>query len=434
MNEAQPSTPSALAPPGPSTPSPPALPIRRRRRWLRWLVAVLFVVLAIVLALPYLVAIPAVRDRALKLLSARANLQISAKELSLGWFSPVVVGDINVQNDDARQAVLAVKKIEGDTSLLRLLFGHDAGSFRIVQPKLNIEFDQGGWNLARLLQVMASAAILNNRSVKWELVDCRFSLRGPSSTRPLTVEKLNLQGTTVPASGNPLGVPVLHGGHVQLLDSTEITSELCNDLLKFIAPVLSQTTSASGRVSLELEEFTWPLGKPENADVKGKLTLHSVEFGPGGLVKLFAEALQLKNVPAALEIAEDDIVPFSLHDGRVYHENLSFFVSALPNKPTVRSHGSVGLDETLDWYVELSSLGAALPQESILRSVLDQVSLHFVGTLTSPKLAAPTLKPLADRIQQRRSEKREDSARPGLAPGRSNAKANPPPAPATSPK
>ncbi len=144
-------------------PSAPPLPIKRRRRWIWWITTILILALPVVFALPYLAAVPAIRDQALKWLSARANLQITAKELSLGWFSPIALGDINVQNDDSHQAVLAVKRIEGDTALWRLLMSHDAGSFRIVQPQLNIEFDKGGWNLTRLLQAMASAALMNKR-------------------------------------------------------------------------------------------------------------------------------------------------------------------------------------------------------------------------------------------------------------------------------
>ncbi len=431
MNEPQP-TKSAAPPASPAQPIPP-IAIKRRRRWAWWLSSVLILVVAGVLAMPSIASIPAVRDWCFKLLSAKANLQISAKELSLSWFSPIVVGDISVQNDDSRQAVLSVKRIEGDTALWRVLFGHDAGTFRVIGPQLNIEFDKQGWNLAQLLQVMGRAALMNKRAMKWEIVDGSFSLRGPSSTRPWTVEKLNLQGTTVPASDNPLGVPVLHGKAVRLLDQSELTPQLCNDLLKFIAPMLSQTTTASGRVSLELDDFSWPLGKPESAEVKGKLTLHSVEVGPGGFVKMFTELMQLKTVPTALEIAKDDVVPFQLRNGRVYHENLAFSLSALQDKPTIRSHGSVGLDETLDLYLDISSLGAALPAESILRGVLSQVTLHFVGTLTSPKLAAPTLSALSDWLGRRRVEKSEDSTRHGPLLNRRNASENPPQPPASQP-
>ncbi len=431
MIEPQPSTPAAA--PVEPTPSGAPLPIKRRRRWIWWLSTILILALAAVFALPYLAAVPAIRDQALKWLSARTNLQITAKELSLDWFSPIAVGDISVQNDDSHQAVLAIKRIESDTALWRLLMGHDAGNFRIVQPQLNIEFDKGGWNLARLLQAMASAALMNKRAIRWEIVDASLSLRGPSSTRPLVVEQLNLRGATIPATDNPLGVPVLHGGAIQLLHETQLTPQLCNDLLKFIAPVLSQTTSASGRVSLELDQFYWPLGIPDKADVKGKLTLHSVEVGPGGFVKLLADLMQLKDVPAAMQIAKDDVVAFHLHDGRVFHENLNFSLTALKDKPTIRSHGSVGLDETLDLDIDISALATGLPADSFLHSLLSQATLHVVGTLSSPKLAAPGLKQLTDWFQQRRSEKRDDSSRPGLLPGRRGANGNPPPSPPPAP-
>jgi hypothetical protein len=374
--------------------------------------ALLLLALVVVAMLPYAVALPVVRNQWLKWLSARTNLQISVNDLSLGWFSPVLAGDIQVQNDVAHQAVFKIQKVEGNTPLWRLLFSSNLGNFRIVEPALNLEFDQEGSNLGRLLGVLGHAALFSNRSAQWEIVDGRFSVRGPSSPRPWVIDKVSLNMTVTPASQNPQGVPLLHGGLARLLNEAELTPELCNDLLKFIAPVLSQSTRTSGRVSLELDEFSWPLGKPELANVKGRLTLHSVETGPGELVKLLAEVVELKSIPAALQIAKDDVVTFSMHDGRVYHENLAFSLAAIQDAPSIRSHGSVGLDETLDWFLEFSGLGNALPADSAVRSLLSQLNLHFVGTLSSPKLAAPSLKAIAERIQQRRSQRKSDPSQP----------------------
>ena len=137
----------------------------------------------------------------------------------------------------------------------------------------------------------------------------------------------------------------------------ELTPEMCNDLLKFITPPLFQATRTSGKVSLELDQFSWPLGKPDAAQLNGRLTLHSVDVVPGPVTQLLNSILQNKAAPLALQIAKDDVVAFNMHDGRVYHENLTFRLAAMQVELLVHSHGSVGLDESLDWFVEFQFPG-----------------------------------------------------------------------------
>ncbi len=128
-------------------------------------------------------------------------------------------------------------------------------------------------------------------------------------------------------------------------------------LLKFITPPLFQATSTSGKVSLEVDDFNWPLGKPEAAKLTGRLTLYSVDVVPGPVMQLLNTVLQNKTEPLGLQIAKDDVVAFDMHDGRVYHDNLTFRIAAMQMELLVHSHGSVGLDETLDWFVELEFPG-----------------------------------------------------------------------------
>src|SRR5262249_18593218 len=72
-----------------------------------------------------------------------------------------------------------------------------------------------------------------------------------------------------------------------------------------------------------------------------------------------------------VEIAKNDAVMFSMHDARVYHENLAFSLAGIQ----ATSHGSVGLDESLDWFVEVQipALESAIGQQ--------RPTLHFTGPL-----------------------------------------------------
>ncbi len=78
---------------------------------------------------------------------------------------------------------------------------------------------------------------------------------------------------------------------------------------------------------------------------------------------------------------------FELSNGRVIHEGLVFGLPDLAPDLQIRSHGSVGLDESLDMLVEID-----LPLERLgsgpLAKVLGQQTLKIpiVGTLSEPRV------------------------------------------------
>ncbi len=105
-------------------------------------------------------------------------------------------------------------------------------------------------------------------------------------------------------------------------------------------------------------------------------------------MQLLNTVLRNKTEPLGLQIAKDDVVAFDMHDGRVYHDNLTFRLAAMQVELLVHSHGSVGLDETLDWFVELEFPGlqnADLSDRPIMKLLSQKPTLHIVGTLSQPQ-------------------------------------------------
>ncbi len=420
------STPPAdsRSPPKRTASGTPSVP-PKRRSWHRWLLAAVIILLLFIYFLPNLIALPWARQKLLDSAFARVNAKATMKDLSLGWFSPVSVGDFELQAYESGHNTIAVKKIDSDASLVNLIFRHDVGSFRIDQPELYVQFDKDGNNVSRLLKALGGST-WGNRAATLDIVDGRLLLRGPNSAQPWKIDGLNLNVAMIPSSDSPDGVPLLHGDHAQLLHNAELTPEMCNDIIKFVVPPLANTTRTSGRVSLNLEQFSWPLGKPNAAELKGQLTLHSVDCGPGELIKSIAGLFKFSNLPATLQLSKDDDVAFNMHDGRVYHENLIFSLPVLEQSLSIRSHGSVGLDETLDLSVELTLPdGADLtahPGLTLLRQT--HPTIHVGGTLNSPipslensPTAVMAAQALADFLE-RRAERREQQGRPGLLPSR----------------
>jgi hypothetical protein len=415
-----PSQPSLAASPADATPS-----AVKRRRWVRWLLAFFVLLALLVFFLPNIVALPFCRQRLLDLAFSRLNTQATVSDLSLSWFSPVVMDDLKVQPENTDRAALIVPRLEGNASLVHLLFGHDLGGFRISQPELFVHFDSEETNVSRLLRGMGSLSF-GHRSAQLDIVDGKLLLQGQSSPQPWQINNVNLSLALTPAAENSTGVPVIHGEHARLLQEMELTPEMCNDLLKFITPPLFQATRTSGKVSLELDEFNWPLGKPDAAELKGRLTLHEVNVIPGPIMQLLSNLLQNQSTTWIVQIARDDEVAFNMHDGRVYHENLTLRLSALPAEVMLHSHGSVGLDETLDWFLEFQFPGlenADLTGRPLLKLLSAKPTVHVVGTLSQPKLGpegltAQVLKAGFEWLMQRRAQQQNVPSQPDLPPSR----------------
>ena len=368
-----------------------ALPAKGKRSWLRWAIALLVTVVVILFFLPNIIALPFLRQQLMNETFSRFNTEASIGNLSLSWFSPIVAEDIKLRPLETDRAALSVQRISGNTSLWHLLWRHDLGSFQIVQPELYVHFDREGTNISRLIRGLADMQ-LGQRKVQLNISEGRLLLQGESSPQPWPIEGINLSLSLTPANESPAGVPTIHGQQAQLLNETAITPEMCNDLLKFITPPLFQATRTSGKVSLQLDMFDWPLGKPNEAALTGRLTLHSVDVVPGPIAQLINRVLQNSSAsPLSMEIAKDDVVLFNMHDGRVYHENLQFRLAAGQLELLVHSHGSVGLDETLDWFVQLEFPQLSdrdLTGHPLLKLLSNKPTIHVTGTLSEPKYAA----------------------------------------------
>ena len=123
-------------------------------------------------------------------------------------------------------------------------------------------------------------------------------------------------------------------------------------------------TTAEGRFSVELDGCRIPLGDLAKGELAGRMTVHSVEIGPGPLIQELALVLD-RAVPARL--TRESVISFQMVDGRVYHRDLEMIFPDL----TIRTYGSVGLDRSLALMAEMpvprkwrgeNVLGTALQQ------------------------------------------------------------------------
>jgi len=166
-----------------------------------------------------------------------------------------------------------------------------------------------------------------------------------------------------------------------LMEKVQIDPAMCSSLLKYIAPVLADVTSAQGSFSIVLDACRVPLAEPKKSDLAGRFLIHSVQIGPGSLVRELAVLLGRES-PARLR--QESAVAFQMKNGRVYHNNLELIFPDL----TIRTQGYVGLDQTLDLTAEMPVppkwlAGNPLASKAMSNQV---IRIPLKGTLGKPQL------------------------------------------------
>jgi len=183
-----------------------------------------------------------------------------------------------------------------------------------------------------------------------------------------------------------------------LAEQVRITPEMCSQGLMYIAPVLAGVTQAEGRFSINMDGCRLPLADFASGDAAGKLTVHTVEIGPGPLVQELAVLLGHAS-PAKLK--RESQVEFRLVQGRVYHRGLELIFPDL----TIRTYGSVGLDKTVAIMAEMPVPPKWIGNNPLGNALKDQtIQLPIAGTLSKPKIDGKVLDKLAAQFIRKQGE------------------------------
>ena len=83
--------------------------------------------------------------------------------------------------------------------------------------------------------------------------------------------------------------------------------------------MLADVATAQGSFSIDLDGCRIPLANPSAGELAGRFTIHSVEIGPGPLIRSLAVFLGRES-PAKLR--QESVVLFRMVGGKVYHQGL----------------------------------------------------------------------------------------------------------------
>jgi hypothetical protein len=189
---------------------------------------------------------------------------------------------------------------------------------------------------------------------------------------------------------------LLHVPSGPVIENVELTDEVCDSWMKYIAPIVAQATRAQGRFSLDLDETRVALADPASGEVSGRLRIASGQLLPG---PLFAEISELvgrifstidRNPPRDLLGVDRPLVEmvgqtvdFELRGRRMYHSPVDFKVRNL----LVRTHGSVGIDQTLDVIAEIAFSDEFVSRARLLQPLKGRtIEIPIQGTLRKPRI------------------------------------------------
>lgn len=183
-----------------------------------------------------------------------------------------------------------------------------------------------------------------------------------------------------------------------LISDVQVSPEVSEKMLKYVAPVLAGATRVDGEFSVELAASQIPLAQPRASQMEGTLSVHQLNVMPGPLVAgLVSTVRQLQSLkdgkdllqnavappPPKLLSMQDQRIEFKVLDGRVYHRNLVFNVDDVQ----VSSQGSVGFDQTLALVVDIPIQDRWIQNEEALSSLAGQsVQIPIQGTFAQPQV------------------------------------------------
>ena len=322
-----------------------------------------------------------VKQRVISTLGRLDQLQLTS-----GTLGTDVKGQVVTAGDDTRDKKTTVQ-LDGQLQ-------YDLqGLATLLRPYLGAGIRMAGKGVSPVSYrgPLDPAAAQGNAALRWQWADLYGFPIGPGELQAKLADgELVIEPLDLAVSGGRLHLaPRVQLASEQkeltlapgpLARQVQITPRMCAALLKYVAPVLAGVTTAQGAFSIEMDRCRIPLSDPTKGDLSGRLIIHSVEIGPGPLVRELAVLLG-RAAPAKLR--RESVVPFQVVNGRVHHRDLELVFPDL----TVRTGGSVGFDQTLNVTTEMPIPPKWLGNNPLSASLRNRtIQIPIGGTLSKPQL------------------------------------------------
>jgi hypothetical protein len=191
-----------------------------------------------------------------------------------------------------------------------------------------------------------------------------------------------------------------------VLDRMQITRDMANQLLARIHPLFMGASQMSGTVDLNLERFTWPLGRDSLDDLQfsGFMDFNEVRLESSALIGSLLQVLRVED--SGIDLSGRQI-RFEGKDGRITTNPLR---TNLSDSELIIS-GSLGLDTTIDYLAQAEVTERLVGGD--LYNYLEGTTIHVPigGTLSSPDISAQTVqRAVTDLVNQAGQKKLQEAA------------------------
>jgi hypothetical protein len=325
---------------------------------------------------------------------------------SIGWFAPLEIRDIEFRSARSGPTPIRIGSIKGTQGLLEIIRkGGRLGLITVNDTELHLAYDENHVsNLQETVGIEPQTRQLSNQPestplpqqptgplderVRIAVKDARVRIDGPWTSTPWESDAIDVEAVLNQYTD---GTKEWALTPVTLLDHAQLNPSVAAGALAYAAPILANTTRASGEFSLVIDEARWIAGEEKTATIDGDLTLHAVDIGPGPMVAKIIAALpgQLP-VPPTVRIAESSKVHFRKSDRRIRHEGLAFGIplKTSGDRLDITSEGFVGIDDrSIDLTLSLP-IPDSLPTDRPLFAALagKTIKASVEGTLDDHKL------------------------------------------------
>ena len=181
------------------------------------------------------------------------------------------------------------------------------------------------------------------------------------------------------------------------VQGVQLTPEMCEDWLKYVAPLVAGAATAEGQVSAQINSAQIPFGNTQLAEASGVVDIEFARVQPGPLAQQLLSVLREASVVAQrdapslsfleagsswLDIRQQR-VEFQMMEGRVYHRNLTLVVGNLP----VQTSGWVSVDQNLSIVAQIPIQSDWIKNAPLLTGLQNQtIQIPIHGTLSRPQL------------------------------------------------
>jgi translocation and assembly module TamB len=179
------------------------------------------------------------------------------------------------------------------------------------------------------------------------------------------------------------GGPTIRLAKNSSIRDAKINDEVSKRVLAFVAPILDQTTRASGFVSVDLDHAEFPIGAGvgRKAIVEGAVVFQDVEFAPGPLASDLLGAIGRRDLSLKL----DQPVTLTIADGRINQRGMSIPIGEVTR---LELTGWVDFDRNLGLVATVPVSPAMLGNNPLLSDIIagTKVQLPIGGTLDHPQI------------------------------------------------